>query len=515
MSKDLLPDGLISAECKGESTLWSRQPPSSLKDLATEGLKTLEAPERGTLLSGPALWRLPLHLQLPVQVVSEDRRQQIGLVSPQRPHGDVVHLTLRLQLPKDSFLGSPSVMERHDLASDERLVGDHDLEVVAVSIGLEEVELYWTSALDLHPAPDGQEAKSPRPGFGLPTQLEVPVIGVEPPPTASRFQAPFQLGETPERHGDSELDPGIVQQPDDLVAEEGAVHANLDHDPRQGSADPLQTLEDELTSSVAVVDIAGSVKEVQDLACLGDGGKERIVATPPLLLRIEPDGGALGVACRAQSRAIEIQSNATRSQPCQALKDQFSEESPQTLNDLLVQVLQHATKRGDIRQPLQPQQSLYDRIIVIEAEISKMPETEQQVDDQAEHQAGVTVGGFDLQMPEALSQPGSQIESGKQRLEEDQARERGQFLVLESQSGQDLGFTANGFSAKLHRGDLLGFEGCVVTPIITHRGRLFYNSLEISDFLKNGPFGNLTGREVTKHAGFLRKSCGLNYLSAN
>jgi len=136
MSKDLLPDGLISAEREGESTLWFRQPSSSLKDLATEGRKSFEAPEGRTLLGGPPLWRLPLHLQLPIQVVGEDRCQQIGLVSPQRPHGDVVHLTLRFQLCKDSFLGSPPVVERHNLAGRERLVGDHHFEVIAVGIGL-------------------------------------------------------------------------------------------------------------------------------------------------------------------------------------------------------------------------------------------------------------------------------------------------------------------------------------------------------------------------------------------
>ncbi len=214
-------------------------------------------------------------------------------------------------------------------------------------------------------------------------------------------------------------------------------------------------------------------------------------------------------------RAIEIECNAGQPQPCQTLKHQLSEESPQTLDDLLVQVLQHTTEGSDIGQFSQTQQALDDRIIVIEVEISEMAVAEQQVDNQAEHQAAVAIRGFDLQMPEALSQSRSQIEASKQRLKEDQARERGQFLVLKSQLWQDSGFTSNGFSAKLHRGDLLGFEGCVVTPIITHRGRLFYNSLEISALVKNRPLGNLTGREVTKHGRVLRKQNRFNYLRAN
>jgi hypothetical protein len=129
------------------------------------------------------------------------------------------------------------------------------------------------------------------------------------------------------------------------------------------------------------------------------------------------------------------------------------------LDDLGVEILEHAAEGGDIGQPLQAQQAQDDGVVLVEAEISEMAKAEQKMDDQAEHEDGVIVGGLNVQVPDASPHAVTQIEALKQGLEDDQAGEGSELLIFESQSRESSGFTLDVFSAKLHRGGLLGLDG--------------------------------------------------------
>ena len=69
---------------------------------------------------------------------------------------------------------------------------------------------------------------------------------------------------------------------------------------------------DECTGSVGVVHVARAVMSVEDLAGLGDGCEQRVVAAPALLLLVVSDCGALGMALGAQHRAVEVERDPCR-----------------------------------------------------------------------------------------------------------------------------------------------------------------------------------------------------------
>jgi hypothetical protein len=70
---------------------------------------------------------------------------------------------------------------------------------------------------------------------------------------------------------------------------------------------------------------------------------------------------------------------------------------------------------------------------------------------QQQHNAGVTEDGADLEMPEALAQALAQAQVQEELLEDHQAGEGAQLLVLETQRRQSMSSLAHLGSAKLHR----------------------------------------------------------------
>jgi hypothetical protein len=115
------------------------------------------------------------------------------------------------------------------------------------------------------------------------------------------------------------------------------------------------------------------------------------------------------------------------------LEHYLSNQLSQALDDLRIEVLQHATESGDIGQLLQAQQAQDQRIVVVKGQVSEMAKSEQEMDHKTQHEDGVVVSGLDAQMAEATPQSGAQIEALKQCLEDDQAGERGELLIFESE----------------------------------------------------------------------------------
>ena len=121
--------------------MGASQTASPLNQPLAESGQSFKNPQGWPLLYGFALGFANLHLQLAVEVMGQHDHKQIGLVAEQGPGGDVVHMALRLQFGEDRLLGAATMMEGHDMTSRDRLVGDHDLELIAVVVGNEEVEL--------------------------------------------------------------------------------------------------------------------------------------------------------------------------------------------------------------------------------------------------------------------------------------------------------------------------------------------------------------------------------------
>ena len=69
---------------------------------------------------------------------------------------------------------------------------------------------------------------------------------------------------------------------------------------------------------MGVVDVAGTVEQIEDLSCLGDGAEERIVASPAFVLFVVTDGGVFRMSFGGDDRAIEVQGDARKGAGAQA-----------------------------------------------------------------------------------------------------------------------------------------------------------------------------------------------------
>ena len=76
--------------------------------------------------------------------------EHIQFTAGTRGHGYVIHLTVRFEFSKDTFLGSTALVECNDPAWATALIGHDDFEFVSVLCGLEQIELHWRFVL----APD-------------------------------------------------------------------------------------------------------------------------------------------------------------------------------------------------------------------------------------------------------------------------------------------------------------------------------------------------------------------------
>src|SRR5712691_4784686 len=132
--QQLLLDSRVGTERQGKVALGLCEAPSALDQFAAHRVESLEFPKRRALRRGGSTPCLGDHLQLAIEVVRENGGKQEDLVTGQCPGGDVVELSLRLQLCEDAFLGSSAIVEIDDRSSVALLIGQHHLELVAVDL---------------------------------------------------------------------------------------------------------------------------------------------------------------------------------------------------------------------------------------------------------------------------------------------------------------------------------------------------------------------------------------------
>jgi len=75
---------------------------------------------------------------------------------------------------------------------------------------------------------------------------------------------------------------------------------------------------------MGVVDVAGTMEQIEDLSCLSDGAKERVIATPTFVLFIVADGGVLRMTLGGNDGAVEVQRDACKAAGTQPHGDQFT-----------------------------------------------------------------------------------------------------------------------------------------------------------------------------------------------
>ena len=455
MAQQVVSSGGVCAHCEGEDAMGTSESSGTLNESLADGGQLLEGPQRRTLFRRGPLGFGDLHLKLSVEVVSQDRGQEIGLVAKQGSSGYIIHLALGLQLGEDRLLGAAPVVKGHDVTSSDGLVGDHHLKFIVVGIGDEEIKLDRPMRASRSDSTDDKHPKVAVPTLGFPMRLEVGDVGVEAPPEAALLDGLLELGKALERHGNREIDAELVQRCADGVTEEGAVHSHLNVHTGQSLSDFVDTGEDEFAGSMRIVNVAGPEEKVENLAGLCDGTEERVVASLALFLPIESHRRALSPAVGAEHRAVEVESDAAQSETGETLQDKTAEQVPELLDHAEGHMSQDPADRGNVGQSAKLQQPQDQGIVMVEAGISKMSVAEKDMNHETEQHGGIAIGARALELAEALTELGREIETNEEGLKQDQAGEGGQLLVLESELGKSTGFTFDLHSAKLHRGDLL------------------------------------------------------------
>ena len=131
-----------------------------------------------------------------------------------------------------------------------------------------------------------EEPISSLPGLGLPPLFEVPPVWLQIPPAFSCLDHLLELREPLEGHAQGERHAQGVQQGDDFVAKEGAVHPCLDRHTGQVCTDGSNTGQDELLGAIGVMHVSGTMMDIENLPGLSDRTEQGVVAPHPFFPRI-------------------------------------------------------------------------------------------------------------------------------------------------------------------------------------------------------------------------------------
>ncbi len=461
----------VHPQREGQPALWPGEAAGTLDYLPADGIQTFEGQNRGSLLRGLERFVGGDQLHLPVQVMRHDRCQHVGLVSGERSCRHIIQVPLGLQLGKHAFLGAAAVVEGNDLAGADFLVGHHHLEVVPVFVGDEEVELDRLLVLDPCLAANEDEAEAALPFLRLPALLEERDLPIEAAPDLSLLHHPLELDQTLEGNADGELDAKKLEQADHVVAEEGTIHPDFDDHTRHLLLYQLDTVTNEVQRSSGVMDVSRAMKEVEDLAELGDSAEQRVIAALALLLLVVTNGSAFSFPASADHRPIEVEGDPAQAEDFQSTDHQIPHGFTKPEHAQFVSCRQCPADGGHIGQLRQAEHAEYQGIVPIVTNLPQTPVAQQQVNDEQEIQPGVVKDIADLDVPVAPAKPLLQAEVIDQGLEEDQAGEGGQPLAFEPESGTFSGGFVHLFSARLgHEKRSPWVSNCwfLVEPILTY-----------------------------------------------
>lgn len=100
--------------------------------------------------------------------MGQEHREQIDLIPNPGAGGDIAERVVGFELGEDPLLAAPAVVEDERLAGAQALVGQDDLELIAVVMRDEEIELDRVFVLLLDASPKEEEAVGRLPGLGFP-----------------------------------------------------------------------------------------------------------------------------------------------------------------------------------------------------------------------------------------------------------------------------------------------------------------------------------------------------------
>lgn len=437
----------IAAHRERQHSTGLGKTPGPLQKRPSEGVGLRELPKRGPFFSGSPVFFMRHHMQLPKQVMREDCGHHIKVIAVKPSYSDVIQIALRLQFAERIFLRPSAVVKIQNLLHGRLLVRNDYLELIAVFMGNEQIELDGLLRLFLDLPTDKEKTKAAVPTLGFPRRVEIRKLGAEKLPAPSTLNHLLELGETLKRHGDSKLNAFLLKRPDDLIAKECAVHAHLYSNAGTGGANYMYALQHKFKSAVGVMHIARAGKHIEDLSCLGYRAEQRIIAPLPLLLFVESNRRALGLSARAQDRSVKIKRHPNQTEPLKSRKQHLTAGLPKLADALVIDTSQCPADRGYVRKFSEAQKTKHHKVVSIVVHVPESSITQHQMYDQRKYNDVMTEYRAHRQMIKTATEPGFHIQSRKQFLNDDQACKRSKPLILETKlrhfvdTGENLCFT--------------------------------------------------------------------------
>ena len=193
--QQLVADGWVYEETKSELALRADQPTGTLDEPTPQGVKAHEGPQGRAFLQSRARGRMGDHLQFTAEVVGEERREQIDLITDPGTGRDIIELIVGFELGEDPLLTAPALVEGKRLAGTETLIGENDFELVAVLVGDEEVELDRFFVLLFDSGSNKEETMARLPNLRFPGGLKIGAPLSKRPPPAPPLNLLLELGE--------------------------------------------------------------------------------------------------------------------------------------------------------------------------------------------------------------------------------------------------------------------------------------------------------------------------------
>jgi hypothetical protein len=119
-------------------------------------------------------------------------------------------------------------------------------------------------------------------------------------------------------------------------------------------------------------------------------------------------------------------------------------------------LFQHSAKSGDAGKLAEPKNAFDQGIVLIMSRVLQFTKTEDQVEDELQKDSRAAINAFVGASTKTVTQASFEVDRGEEFLENDEATERSERLILEGEFGKGVRISSEMRSADLHR----NLHGC-------------------------------------------------------
>jgi hypothetical protein len=189
------------------------------------------------------------------------------------------------------------------------------------------------------------DSKGDPPGFEEQTLLEGTDLAIDATPMFALSDQTLEINPSPERHLDRKTSMAAGQESDDVVAEEGAIEAEVEPVAlSQRLANLSEEIVEEVHRRLTVVDVAGAVLDSEDMPGLADMGGDREVAGDLAMMGIEPSECSFDLETSRDDRPIDIDGKRAKRHRGQYPADDLGVEGHKSRNDPCCELLEPAAE---------------------------------------------------------------------------------------------------------------------------------------------------------------------------